>query len=103
SMHYPENKVALKHARRRFVYEEFLLFQLRMQLLKKLHREVTQGNAQHYHPEKLQRFINSITFKLMNAQNKSLNQILVDMKLHYRMNRLLQGDVGSGKTDVAAK
>src|SRR5699024_6245988 len=59
SMHYPENKVALKHARRRFVYEEFLLFQLRMQLLKKLHREATQGNAQHYHPEKLQRFINS--------------------------------------------
>jgi len=102
SMHYPENKVALKHARRRLVYEEFLLFQLRMQLLKKWHREATQGNAQHYHPEKLQAFINSFPFKLTNAQNKSLNQILADMESPYRMNRLLQGDVGSGKTAVAA-
>lgn len=102
AMHYPGSRLDLKHARRRFVYEEFLLFQLRMQLLKKWNREATEGNAQHYDPEQLQKFIDSFPFKLTKAQNKSLNQILADMKSPYRMNRLLQGDVGSGKTAVAA-
>lgn len=102
TLHYPENRQTLKHARRRFVYEEFLIFQLRMQLLKKWHREATEGNAQHYDPESLKLFINSFPFTLTAAQTKSLNQILADMKSPYRMNRLLQGDVGSGKTAVAA-
>src|SRR5690625_942637 len=102
TLHYPENRQTLKHARRRFVYEEFLIFQLRMQLLKKWHREATEGNAQHYEPAKLQSFIDSFPFTLTAAQSKSLNQILADMKSPYRMNRLLQGDVGSGKTAVAA-
>lgn len=102
TLHYPENRQTLKHARRRFVYEEFLIFQLRMQLLKKWHREATEGNAQHYDPESLKLFINSFPFTLTAAQTKSLNQILADMKSSYRMNRLLQGDVGSGKTAVAA-
>lgn len=102
AMHYPPNRFALKHARRRFVYEEFLLFQLKMQLLRKWNREATTGNQQHYHPEKLKTFIDHMPFKLTEAQNKSLNQILADMKSPYRMNRLLQGDVGSGKTAVAA-
>src|SRR5690625_997415 len=102
TLHYPENRQTLKHARRRFVYEEFLIFQLRMQLLKKWHREATEGNAQHYEPAKLQSFIDSFPFTLTAAQSKSLNQILADMKTPYRMNRLLQGDVGSGKTAVAA-
>src|SRR5699024_8667846 len=101
TLHYPENRQTLKHARRRFVYEEFLIFQLRMQLLKKWHREATEGNAQHYDPESLKLFINSFPFTLTAAQTKSLNQILADMKSPYRMNRLLQGDVGSGKIAVA--
>ena len=102
SLHYPQSRQTLKHARRRFVYEEFLIFQLRMQLLKKWHREATKGNAQHYLPDKVQSFIKDFPFTLTEAQNKSLNQILADMKSPYRMNRLLQGDVGSGKTAVAA-
>lgn len=102
TMHFPEDRIALKHARRRFIYEEFLLFQLKMQLLRKLKREATQGNAQHYEPEKVQEFIGSFPFTLTEAQRKSLNQILSDLKSPYRMNRLLQGDVGSGKTAVAA-
>lgn len=102
TMHFPPNRIALKHARRRFTYEEFLLFQLKMQLLRKIKREATQGNAQHYDPTKLQAFIDLFPFTLTDAQQKSLNQILSDMKSPYRMNRLLQGDVGSGKTAVAA-
>ncbi|WP_156289028.1 ATP-dependent DNA helicase RecG [Oceanobacillus salinisoli] len=102
TMHFPANRLALKHAKRRFVFEEFLLFQLKMQLLRKLKREATQGNAQHYDVDKVEEFINSFPFSLTNAQKKSLQQILSDMKSPYRMNRLLQGDVGSGKTAVAA-
>ncbi|WP_249869821.1 ATP-dependent DNA helicase RecG [Oceanobacillus saliphilus] len=102
SMHFPQNRSVLKHARRRFTYEEFLLFQLKMQLLRKLKRESTQGNTQHYEAVKVQEFIEAFPFSLTTAQQKSLNQILADLKSPYRMNRLLQGDVGSGKTAVAA-
>ncbi|GIO21930.1 ATP-dependent DNA helicase RecG [Oceanobacillus sp. J11TS1] len=102
TMHFPKNRVALKHARRRFIYEEFLLFQLKMQLLRKIHRESTKGNAQAYRKEEVHRFIASLPFTLTDAQQKTLNEILKDMKSAYRMNRLLQGDVGSGKTAVAA-
>lgn len=102
TMHYPKTRIALKHARRRFIYEEFLLFQLKMLLLRKMKREATVGNAQHYEPVTIQEFIHSLPYTLTNAQLKSVNQILSDMKSPYQMNRLLQGDVGSGKTAVAA-
>lgn len=101
-LHFPQNRVQLKHARRRYIYEEFLLFQLKMQLLRKKHREATEGNAQEYDEEKVNSFIERFPFKLTSAQNSSLEEILIDMRSSYRMNRLLQGDVGSGKTAVAA-
>ncbi|UOQ43090.1 ATP-dependent DNA helicase RecG [Halobacillus salinarum] len=101
-MHYPQSRILLKHAKRRFIYEEFLLFQLKMQLLRKSHRESTKGNAQRYNNDELTSFVQSLPYELTNAQKKSLAEILKDMKSSYRMNRLLQGDVGSGKTAVAA-
>lgn len=101
TMHYPSNRVELKHARRRFTYEEFLLFQLKMQMLKKIKRESTTGNAQNYDVDKLKKFLNRFNFSLTNAQKQSLTEILGDLKSPHRMNRLLQGDVGSGKTAVA--
>ncbi|HEY4600163.1 MAG TPA: ATP-dependent DNA helicase RecG [Cerasibacillus sp.] len=102
TMHFPPNRIALKHARRRFTYEEFLLFQLKIQLLRHLNRDAQEGRAQHYDAQKVQQFVQNLPFQLTNAQQKSLNQILSDLKAPYRMNRLLQGDVGSGKTVVAA-
>ncbi|RIU96404.1 ATP-dependent DNA helicase RecG [Oceanobacillus picturae] len=102
SMHFPANRLALKHARRRFIYEEFLLFQLKMQLLRKWKREATDGNAQQYDKQQVEDFIGSFPFPLTNAQQKALAQILNDMQSPYRMSRMLQGDVGSGKTAVAA-
>ncbi|SFF69932.1 ATP-dependent DNA helicase RecG [Halobacillus alkaliphilus] len=101
-MHYPDNRIMLKHAKRRFIYEEFLIFQLKMQLLRKHHRESTTGNAQAYDNGKLTSFVQELPFELTNAQKRSLAEILKDMKNPHRMNRLLQGDVGSGKTAVAA-
>lgn len=102
TMHFPQSQDELKQARRRFVYEEFLLFQLKMQALRKFERENSGGMKQAYDLTKLKNFISSLPFPLTNAQKRVVNEILADMKSPYRMNRLLQGDVGSGKTVVAA-
>ncbi len=102
TMHFPLGAEEAKQARRRFVYEEFLLFQLKMQALRKIEREQTPGKKQNYDLERLKKFIDSLPFPLTHAQKRVVNEILGDMKQPYRMNRLLQGDVGSGKTMVAA-
>ncbi|WP_112180809.1 ATP-dependent DNA helicase RecG [Paraliobacillus zengyii] len=101
-MHFPSNFQTLKHAKRRFIYEELLLFQLKMQLFRKRDRERTKGNSQIYDASQVNQFIETLPFKLTDAQKRSLDEILVDLRAPYRMNRLLQGDVGSGKTAVAA-
>lgn len=101
-MHFPTDQQEVKQARRRFVYEEFFYFQLKMQALRKIERENSQGIMQAYNLEKLKAFIHSLPFALTNAQKRVVNEILSDMKSSYRMNRLLQGDVGSGKTAVAS-
>ena len=102
AMHFPRNQEDVKQARRRFVYEEFLLFQLKMQALRKFEREHSPGLAQKYNLIQVKAFIQSLPFPLTNAQKRVVNEILADLKSPFRMNRLLQGDVGSGKTVVAA-
>ncbi|WLR52303.1 ATP-dependent DNA helicase RecG [Bacillus tianshenii] len=101
-MHFPTNAESVKHARRRFVYEEFLYFQLKMQAIRKFEREQTKGIAIAYEEERVNAFIQSLPFPLTGAQQRVVNEMLTDMRSPYRMNRLLQGDVGSGKTVVAA-
>jgi ATP-dependent DNA helicase RecG len=102
TIHLPDGQDELKQARRRFVYEEFLLFQLKMQALRKVQREQSKGISHEFSEDKLNHFINALPFPLTNAQTRVINEIMTDMKSSYRMNRLLQGDVGSGKTVVAA-
>ena len=102
TMHNPTNEDDVKQARRRFVYEEFLHFQLKMQALRKFEREHSKGLSQSYDLEKVKQFIENLPFPLTNAQKRVVNEVLKDLKSPYRMNRLLQGDVGSGKTVVAA-
>ncbi|WP_078547200.1 ATP-dependent DNA helicase RecG [Litchfieldia alkalitelluris] len=101
-MHYPENQQYLKQARRRFVYEEFLLFQLKMQALRKFERESSQGIKHNFSVKRLEEFILNLPFPLTKAQQRVKEEIIGDLQSPYRMNRLLQGDVGSGKTVVAA-
>ncbi|MFJ5713348.1 ATP-dependent DNA helicase RecG [Neobacillus sp. NPDC093127] len=101
-MHFPDNPEDVKQARRRFVYEEFLVFQLKMQALRKFEREHSPGITQNYDLTKVKEFINSLPFPLTNAQKRVVNEVLAELKSPFRMNRLLQGDVGSGKTVVAA-
>lgn len=102
AIHFPHNHLDVKQARRRFVYEEFLLFQLRMQALRKFEREHSAGISHQFSEARLDQFIKYLPFPLTGAQNRVKNEILADMKSPYRMSRLLQGDVGSGKTIVAA-
>ncbi|WP_066068543.1 ATP-dependent DNA helicase RecG [Neobacillus soli] len=102
AMHFPSCQEDVKQARRRFVYEEFLLFQLKMQALRKFEREHSPGITQNYDLKKLTEFINTLPFPLTNAQKRVVNEVLAELKSPFRMNRLLQGDVGSGKTVVAA-
>ena len=101
-LHFPSNPYDLKQGRRRLVYEEFLLFQLKMQALRKFERELSKGVMMKFEEEKVQQFIQSLPFELTDAQQKVVKEILTDLSSPYRMNRLLQGDVGSGKTVVAA-
>lgn len=102
TMHFPPSANAVKQARRRFVYEEFLFFQLKMQALRKVQREQSKGIGQTYNKESVEEFTRTLPFPLTNAQQRVVCEILDDMKSPFRMNRLLQGDVGSGKTVVAA-
>ncbi len=102
TMHFPKSLEDMKQARRRFVYEEFFYFQLKMQALRKFEREQSHGVSIQYVEEDVTAFIASLPFPLTNAQQRVMNEIFLDMKSPHRMNRLLQGDVGSGKTVVAA-
>jgi ATP-dependent DNA helicase RecG len=101
-LHFPPNAESMKHARRRMVYEEFLLFQLKMQAFRKENRDRTNGRALHVPKGEIEQFIKQLPFPLTGAQKRVVNEIIGDIQSSYRMNRLLQGDVGSGKTVVAA-
>lgn len=101
-VHFPKDANHAKQARRRFVYEELLQFQLRIQALRKVQKENEKGIAIQYNLQKVRDFIKTIPFELTGAQKRVVNEICKDLKESHRMNRLLQGDVGSGKTIVAA-
>lgn len=101
-IHQPQNRDALKHARRRFVYEELLLFQLKMQLYKKQRKQARNGIAHQIDIAQLEQLLATLPFTLTNDQQQALEEILADMQSDKQMYRLLQGDVGSGKTVVAA-
>lgn len=99
NIHGPANKESLKVALYRLVFEEFLMLQLGLFLFKNGVIEKTGINFEKN--QKLEKVLNSLPFKLTNAQNRALNEIIEDMNCEKVMNRLVQGDVGSGKTVVA--
>lgn len=101
-IHQPRSKVGLKHARRRWIYEELLLFQLKMQWIRKENKKRMEGLVKNFDEKRLNDFIDSLPFQLTNSQQRVLTEILTDLKSESRMSRLLQGDVGSGKTIIAA-
>ena len=101
AMHFPKDLKEYKQALRRVKFEELLFFQLQLQVLKEENRSVGQGIVLDWDEKKLKALQASLPFALTEAQERSLKEILTDMRSPYHMNRLLQGDVGSGKTVVA--
>lgn len=101
AMHFPKDLAEYKQALRRVKFEELLFFQLQLQVLKEENHDASQGISLAWNPEKLAERKKQLPFELTQAQEKSLHEILTDMASPYHMNRLLQGDVGSGKTVVA--
>lgn len=102
NMHFPKKPEAMNLARETIIFTEFFTFQLRVQLRRQLKKNIGQGTAISYDLKKLQAFFQKLPFELTGAQKQAVNAISADMKRPLQMYRLLQGDVGSGKTIVAA-
>lgn len=100
-MHFPANMQAAKQARRSAVFEEFFRFQAELQYVRRRNQHEA-GVAIKYDVTALRDFIHRLPFELTAAQKRVVNEICADMRRPVHMNRLLQGDVGSGKTVVAA-
>ena len=100
--HFPQNKEQVRQVERRVKYEELLKFQLKIQYLRYQTKNERHGAEKNFDESIVQSFMNSLPFTLTGAQTKVLEEIKKDLQSGSRMNRLLQGDVGSGKTVVAA-
>ncbi|MEB7656506.1 ATP-dependent DNA helicase RecG [Mammaliicoccus vitulinus] len=101
-LHKPVKFEHLKLARRTFSFNELFLFQLKMKWLSKLEKESNKIEGLKYDVNDVKSFIDTLPFELTDAQKNSVNEIFRDLKAPIKMHRLLQGDVGSGKTVVAA-
>ncbi|OGD56140.1 ATP-dependent DNA helicase RecG, partial [Candidatus Berkelbacteria bacterium RBG_13_40_8] len=100
-IHFPVKTSDIDQAKKRLAFDELFLIALRMQLIR---TELSQENgpALRCEPKILQDFVKKLPFKLTNAQRKAAWEIICDLEKSTPMNRLLEGDVGSGKTVVAA-
>lgn len=98
-MHFPKTKKEAMLARRTAKFNEFFLFQMRLQNLKSVNQN--KGLSIKFDQIKIDQFIDKLPFELTDAQKRVVNEIFMDLKSNRQMNRLLQGDVGSGKTIVA--
>lgn len=102
TIHQPEDTKEGQQGRKRMVYEELFLFQLKMQAFRALTRGRMDGVVHTVENAVVREFVRSLPFELTDAQKRVELEILKDMRSSYCMNRLLQGDVGSGKTVIAA-
>ena len=100
-IHNPSTGEKLKEVTIRLKYEELFEFMFKINYLKQINKKKNNGLHRIIDKDKLNNFIKKIPFKLTNDQNKAIDEIVGDLEASHRMNRLLQGDVGSGKTIVA--
>lgn len=98
-IHFPKNEDEIQAARRRLIYEELLTLQLGILTAGGSERETTRFVLTH---DNSADFAGSLPFRLTNAQQRAIRECMADMRSGKAMRRLLQGDVGSGKTAVAA-
>ena len=100
-IHFPENEEACRMARKRLVFDEFLVFALSVKQLKKENHQI-ENHYQIQESAAVSQLIASLPYHLTKAQLRVWHEIEEDMKSPVVMNRLVQGDVGSGKTMIAA-
>lgn len=101
-IHFPETMNDLEHARFSLIFEELFLIQLKLIRLRENTAKTTSAYNLQVHKDGLvQKFIAGLPFELTSGQKQAINEILQDMNSDAPMQRLLQGDVGSGKTVVA--
>lgn len=100
-IHFPESKEQTIRAQKRFAFEEMFLIQIKAQQVKSEWQQEKSFKIQ-FDEKLVKNFVSNLPFKLTNAQRKSAYEILKDLEKNHPMNRLLNGDVGSGKTIVAA-
>lgn len=100
-IHNPSTKEKLKEASIRLKYEELFVYMAKINYLKLKNKNVKDGIEKNFDKEKLDKVIKSLPYELTVDQKTVLNEILEDLTSKRRMNRLLQGDVGSGKTIIS--
>jgi ATP-dependent DNA helicase RecG len=100
-IHFPSSTESLVRAQKTFAFQEMLLIQIKSLHLKK-EWEVNNSLSIRFDSNLIKKFVGNLPFQLTNAQRKSSFEILKDLENSRPMNRLLNGDVGSGKTIVAA-
>lgn len=101
-IHFPENYDDVQKASERLSFDEIFWIQLKTLMVKSLWKNKESVDAFKIKDEDLNSFMKTLPFELTDAQNKVLQDILEDLKKGKPMNRLVQGEVGSGKTVVAA-
>lgn len=101
-IHFPDSQELLLKARKRLVFEELFMVQLRLAYMRNQNRLAKEGLVLNVKPDGLvESFVKSLPFKLTQGQKDAFNDIMADLSNTEPMQRLLQGDVGSGKTVVA--
>lgn len=100
-IHNPSTIEKLKEVKIRLKYEELFAFMFKINYLKLQNKKKNNGLSRSIDREKIDKFIDGLPFKLTDDQLKAVDEILGDLESSSRMNRLLQGDVGSGKTIVS--
>lgn len=98
-LHFPTNEDTVSEARRRLIFEELFIFQLGLMKLKGNRKESTPVSISEDFTDE---FLDMLPFTLTGAQMRAVKESIRQMTSNFTMNRLLQGDVGSGKTAVAA-
>ena len=100
TIHFPASIMEAENARRRLAFDELFYLQLRLARLRARRRERPEGIAMAQSQELVPQLLRELPFALTAAQERVVNEIVADMGLPHVMNRLVQGDVGSGKTLV---
>ena len=100
-IHNPSTIEKLKEMTIRLKYEELFQFMFKINYLKQENKKTKNGLIRNIDREKIKKFISDLSFELTNDQKNAIEEIMEDLESPNRMNRLLQGDVGSGKTIVA--